>query len=150
MLKNTAFILSASLAFTSLISCGQNSSSQKKEMRSHLTGAGFQSSNALFNVQETWLQGPSSISENTLLLKFQDAQGNPIQGVKVLKVSPWMKIHGHGAPEGGIRFAATETLGSEWKVEGLEFTMTGPWELRVEASVGEVTDFVEVTVDVKD
>ncbi len=62
----------------------------------------------------------------TLKLSLRDAQGAPVQGARI-GISGGMPQHGHGLPTQPRIVAGT--VPGEYRIEGLQFSMPGWWEL---------------------
>ncbi len=73
---------------------------------------------------------PPPRGESTAELRIRDVDGVPKDGL-TLRVTPWMPAHGHGAPSSPV---TTALGGGAYRVDGVELTMAGTWELRVEIS----------------
>lgn len=99
-----------------------------------------------------WQRGPQvseDISPESLSkceIEITTLDGQVPAALSVETAYPYMKIHGHGAPSGQI----TRTLqGNRLTVDNIMFTMSGPWELRVKASVNGQTEELELPVVVR-
>lgn len=142
--------LSVVAFFVVLGACGTNTSATGDvAATSEASGAGYRSEKGQFFVKEQWDAPPSTTGRHEVTLAFRNAAGEPLMGITDVTVKPWMKIHGHGAPGEAIK-VTNQGNGSSWKVEGLTFTMPGPWELEVRARKDGVEDKAEVKVEIKD
>ena len=84
-----------------------------------------------------WISGPqvtkNKDSLNAFTLKFTLADGSALSEFKLLDLTPYMKIHGHGVPKAYMpKWTQDNDL---VQVTGLGFIMAGPWELKVLALV---------------
>lgn len=73
---------------------------------------------------------------NSVELILHDTGGRDIPGATIT-VTPWMPEHDHGVPEKPV---VTDRGGGAYTVENVLFTMTGRWELAVEARKGDLFD----------
>ena len=64
-------------------------------------------------------------------LTFLDADGNTVHHLSLAKVEPWMTIHGHGTATRKLKFQSSKERPGSFDIEGLFFTMAGPWDLRL-------------------
>jgi hypothetical protein len=83
---------------------------------------------------------------STLQLTVRDARGIGRDGL-VVKVTPWMPAHGHGAP-------TTPTVTPEgdglYRVAPLDLPMAGTWELRIDVTgEGGLEDHATAKIDVR-
>ena len=104
------------------------------------------SENKHYRAAFKWQTGPHVGKESTGILTLQDSEGNLAGSVSDLKVTPWMKIHGHGT--GNVRPNWSENSHAKYLVKNVHFIMSGPWELNVEARVNGSFDKVELKVEV--
>ena len=88
---------------------------------------------------------PPPRGESAAELRIHDAAGLPRDGLTV-RVTPWMPAHGHGAPSS----PAVSALGDgAYRVDALELSMPGTWELRIElAGPDGFEDHATLRVDV--
>jgi hypothetical protein len=99
----------------------------------------------------SWTQGPEvsgdvlSDINNSCIIEIQTADGQIPSSISVLHVFPFMKVHGHGAPDEQIKM---ELNGNQLKVSKIAFTMSGPWELHLRATVNGQTEELEIPVAV--
>ncbi len=111
---------------------------------------GVVSKNASYRVDVEWVQGPDFENEdNQVRLLFFTTGGKAASAVVLDDFHPWMTSMGHGAP----------TIDIEWQtqdaatphiivVKGLMFTMGGPWDLMIEATVDGTADKAAFPVDI--
>ena len=89
---------------------------------------------------------PPPRGESTAELRIRDVDGGPKDGL-TLQVTPWMPAHGHGAPSSPV---TTALGGGAYRVDGIELTMPGTWELRIEISSPDgFEDHATARVDVR-
>ena len=112
---------------------------------------GVNSTKSTFRARiKAWTSGPevtqNGAPRNAFSIEFATASGHKPVSFEALKVTPYMKIHGHGVPRAYL---------PDWKmadnlvsVEKLGFIMSGPWEIIVQARVNGVEDSVEIPVEV--
>lgn len=60
-------------------------------------------------------------------LRVADAEGRPRDGLSI-EVTPWMPAHGHGSPKTPVVTALGD---GAYRVDAIELTMAGTWELRI-------------------
>lgn len=95
----------------------------------------------------TWVQGPKAAPNNVLHLQFFDGPDAPIsEQVEVKEFKPWMAIHGHGAPM--LKQKITLLSANLFEVSGINFIMSGPWELQVKIASGATEDSFKFPVSV--
>lgn len=75
---------------------------------------------------------------NDWVVRFTSVEtGEPLEGVMFGQVRPFMPIHDH---DGDGQFPVIEDLGDgEFSLDGINITMTGPWEVQInidESSAG--------------
>jgi hypothetical protein len=96
-----------------------------------------------------WSVGPEVSGDslqdirNACEIEITTPSGEVPSSLSVQKVFPFMKVHGHGAPEEQI---VTEVVGNRIKVSKISFIMSGPWELHVQATVNGQSGEVEIPV----
>jgi hypothetical protein len=102
---------------------------------------------------KTWLRGPQvskgDETKNDLVIEFEKENGDVISNLEVQKITPDMKIHGHGVPK---PFRPTFVLEKNetilLKVNNLGLIMSGPWELNIQFSIDNILDTIEVKFNV--
>ncbi|NBO39757.1 hypothetical protein EBU99_14420 [bacterium] len=131
------------------VSCSK-SSAQGSSSGSQAASALGQAKGNIFTAKIlSWSKGPEvsgdSVSEmnNACVIEIKTADDKVPESISVSDIFPFMKIHGHGAPDDQIT----------WKVEGnqiiaskISFIMSGPWELHVKAVVNGQTEELEIPV----
>ncbi|MFZ9520725.1 MAG: hypothetical protein ACO3A4_09625 [Silvanigrellaceae bacterium] len=96
-----------------------------------------------------WSVGPEVSGDslqdirNACEIEITTPSGEVPSSLSVQKVFPFMKVHGHGAPDEQI---VTEVVGNRIKVSKISFIMSGPWELHVQATVNGQSGEVEIPV----
>ncbi len=70
------------------------------------------------------------------------------QKVSDIEIDPWMPSMGHGTYRGDQKVTSTDPATGSFEVQGLYFTMGGPWELRIDAVVNGVKDRALLSVDI--
>lgn len=113
-------------------------------------GEGLASENSVFRAKITWAKGPRKNSYSIADITIADMEGNPPQHIEVIRIWPYMKIHGHGT--GNIEAVVTqhETKFYEFHVTNLFFIMKGPWEMNLRVIVNGAEDFLEIPIEVKE
>jgi hypothetical protein len=81
---------------------------------------------------------PPALDTNTWVLEVKDVSGNPVQGVTLTSVTPFMPDHGHGTstPQVTPNPDGTITIGS------LYLFMAGLWQTTIVAEAGGQRDSV--------
>lgn len=96
-----------------------------------------------------WSVGPEVSGDslqdfrNACEIEITTTSGEVPSTLTVQKVFPFMKVHGHGAPDEQI---VTEVVGNRIKVSKISFIMSGPWELHVQATVNGQSGEIEIPV----
>lgn len=96
-----------------------------------------------------WAVGPEvsgdSISEinNSCEIEITTPSGGIPESTSIQAVFPFMKVHGHGAPDEQI---TTSLQGNKLTVSKIAFTMSGPWELHIQATVDGKYEELEIPV----
>jgi len=86
------------------------------------------------------------VGSNMVTLIIRDASsGTAIEGAMV-KVVPWMSMHGHGSPK---ETHVKEKGNGVYEVDNLYYTMEGSWDLLIAIQKGSVEDATSVVVEVK-
>lgn len=132
-----------------LLSCSNGSSGssadQNTALVSQVSGTYFQA-----KILE-WTFGPEvsgdSVTEmkNTCRIEVRLADGSTPAGLAVESAYPFMKIHGHGAPDEQI---AVTVEGEVVTVSNIAFTMSGPWELHLKVSANGQSEELEIPLEV--
>lgn len=97
----------------------------------------------------SWSVGPEVSGDslqdirNACEIEITTPSGEVPSSLSVQKVFPFMKVHGHGAPDEQI---ATEVVANRIKVSRISFIMSGIWELHVQATVNGQSGEVEIPV----
>jgi hypothetical protein len=81
--------------------------------------------------------------KNTCTIEVTTPDGQLPTSLSVQDIFPYMKVHGHGAPDDQITFTIE---GNKITVSKIAFTMSGPWELHVKATVNGQTEELEIPV----
>lgn len=106
------------------------------------------SKNSKYCIKLEWIKGPVVDDYSEAKITFTTpALGEP-KTVEAVKVTPWMKLHGHGT--GDVQ-PELKPLGGKTNVFGVTniyFIMSGPWELNIEATIDGVADSLEYSVKV--
>lgn len=109
---------------------------------------GSQSEQAAFRLAVEWLEGPAISETNRCRLVFFDKQGQAAHTVSGVKLKQWMKSMNHGAATIDLELSHEAERADAVLVSGLYFSMGGPWELLVSATVNGTTDKIEYAVEV--
>jgi hypothetical protein len=115
----------------------------------------FQKDEAVFSTQGTfrarikvWKNGPqvtkNDNTRNSFSIEFATPSGHKPESFEVLKVSPDMKVHGHGVPRAYSPIWNIED--NLLNIDRLGFIMAGTWEITVQARIDGVEDSVEIPV----
>ncbi|MEY2987878.1 MAG: hypothetical protein RJB13_1399 [Pseudomonadota bacterium] len=97
----------------------------------------------------SWSNGPQvsgdSVAEmnNECIVEVLLADGSAPEALTVETAFPYMKVHGHGAPDEQITF---KIEGNKVTVSKIAFTMSGPWELHIKVSAGGRSEELEIPV----
>jgi hypothetical protein len=97
----------------------------------------------------SWSVGPEvsgdSISDinNACIIEVTTPTGGIPDSLTVQDVFPYMKVHGHGAPDEQITYTIE---GNRIKVSKIAFTMSGPWEIHVKATSNGQSEELEIPV----
>lgn len=95
----------------------------------------------------SWSSGPEvsgdSVADmnNECVVEVLLADGTTPDALTVETAFPYMKIHGHGAPDEQITF---KVEGNKVTVSKIAFTMSGPWELHLKVSAGGRSEELEI------
>ena len=98
-----------------------------------------------------WTTGPEVSGDsldtinNACVIEITTLEGQLPTNLSVQDVFPYMKVHGHGAPDDQITF---KIEGNTVTVSKIAFTMSGPWELHVKATVNGQSEELEIPVEV--
>ncbi len=107
----------------------------------------FPSDHGQYFASLNWLQGPTFGAYSRAELIIGNAEQKAASTVTDLQVLPWMKIHGHGSgkmqPTLRLKDPAQPHI---FIIENIYFVMSGPWELRISATVEGISDSMEVGV----
>ncbi|MEC9343219.1 MAG: FixH family protein [Pseudomonadota bacterium] len=105
------------------------------------------SANGLYRVTIRPEQSPAGVGPiHAWIANVTDADGKPVEGADIA-IDGGMPGHGHGLPTAP---AMTDVLApGEYRIDGVKFSMTGAWELRlaIEAPAGADTAVFSFTVD---
>ncbi len=95
----------------------------------------------------SWSTGPEVSGDtvadmnNECVVEVLLADGETPDALTVETAFPYMKIHGHGAPDEQITF---KVEGNKVTVSKIAFTMSGPWELHLKVSAGGRSEELEI------
>lgn len=81
--------------------------------------------------------GPPALDNNTWILKVLDAGGNPVQGVSLASITPFMPDHGHGT---SATPQATPNGDGTFTIKPLYLYMAGLWQITIVAQAGTQKD----------
>ncbi len=96
-----------------------------------------------------WRTGPEVSGDsldqirNSCVIEISTNKGTNPESLSVQRVFPYMKIHGHGAPDKQVVFSVAD---NRVIVDKIAFTMSGPWELHVDATVDGQREKVEIPI----
>ena len=76
--------------------------------------------------------------ENSWVLEFVDAEGQPIDDIKVTPNEPWMDVHNHGGGYAPDVVARDEP--GQLEFDRINLKMPGPWRLNLNASSAKAGD----------
>jgi hypothetical protein len=83
------------------------------------------------------------VGSNSVTLIIRDAgSGAAVEGATV-RVVPWMTMHGHGSPKNTL---VQDKGGGVYKVNDLDYSMEGAWDLLVTIQKGNVEDSASVKI----
>lgn len=68
------------------------------------------------------------VGSNAAVITVFDAHSGRTRDDVVIKVAPWMTVHGHGSPN---KPTIRKTGTGQYRVENLIYTMEGDWDLLV-------------------
>ena len=96
-----------------------------------------------------WIKGPETGEPGSNVVRL-DFSTFLMQGQELTepRAGIYMKIHGHGGLDEGIRMVPEEGKPGSWIISNFGFTMTGPWELNIEAQIDGMGKFWEIPVEV--
>lgn len=80
---------------------------------------------------------PPALNNNSWVLRVLDAKGNPLPGVSIVSVTPFMPDHGHGTS--AVPMATANGDGS-FTISPLYLYMTGLWQITIVAQSGSQKD----------
>lgn len=156
MMRLKTAIALALLSF--FAACGQDENKQNPEPNNSppkqdqlgiiAPDEGVKSENGAFFAALSWEQGPDKGKESIALVTFADEQRLLPQSVTNVSFVPWMTIHGHGQGNRKVTITPVEGHHNVFRVSGIFFIMSGPWDLRIEASVNGDRDKLAILVDV--
>lgn len=129
--------------------CNENSS--HKSLHSNNEAAQNQEAKGkFFQAKITrWTTGPEVSGDsidtinNACVFEITTLEGHLPTSLTVQEIFPYMKVHGHGAPDDQITF---KIEGNTVTVSKIAFTMSGPWELHVKATVNGQSEELEIPV----
>lgn len=84
----------------------------------------------------------------TIQLHFTDANGVAAESVSDVTLKPWMTIHNHGTATKKLKLTPVEGKPDVIEVTNLWFTMGGPWDLLITATVNGTADDAILPVEV--
>ena len=104
-----------------------------------------------FQAKSSWQNETLSAGGAThnLAVNFFDGDGEMIHGVTITEVTPWMQVHGHGAPTDNLMFQQHDEMGHAWMIMGVEFSMpgaAGAWVIKVKFTANGQEDEVHLPV----
>lgn len=146
---NTLMILLLGTAHCLIVGCSEKSSHDTK----HSASSAEQKQEAkgkFFHAKITrWTTGPEVSGDsldainNACVIEITTPEGQLPTTLTVQDIFPYMKVHGHGAPDDQIAF---KIEGNTVTVSKIAFTMSGPWELHVKATVNGQSEELEIPV----
>lgn len=88
---------------------------------------------------------PPERGANCAELRIADANGAPRDGLAI-DVVPWMPAHGHGSNVVPVVTGRGEGI---YRVESIDFSMPGTWELRFTFKASDLEAHATTTLDVR-
>lgn len=150
-MKNSLWFLLLCSIGTTMGGCSENSS-HKSAHSANATAQNQEAKGNFFQAKITrWTTGPEVSGDsidtinNTCVIEITTPDGQVPTSLTVQDIFPYMKIHGHGAPDDQITF---KIEGNTVTVSKIAFTMSGPWELHVKATVNGQSEELEIPVEV--
>jgi hypothetical protein len=101
-----------------------------------------------FSVRLLWLDGPNVSRNSTLRLSFFAPGGEPATTVADVSVRLWMTTMVHGGGDAQQKTHWVEGVASDVVVDNFSFTMGGPWDVHVKATVNGQADEAVIPVTV--
>ncbi|MBM3383238.1 MAG: hypothetical protein FJY29_12505 [Betaproteobacteria bacterium] len=148
-MKTSLWFLAVFLLSPMVAACDENSS-HKSTHAEHGTTQNQEARGKFFKAKITsWTAGPEvsgdSIDEikNACQIEITTPDGQVPASLSVQDIFPYMKVHGHGAPDEQITFTIE---GNKVSVNRIAFTMSGPWELHIKATVNGQSEELEIPV----
>lgn len=145
----TNCLVMAALTFTG---CGHDKSTKKSEPSPQVSepgtpvdGAIF-SKNRTFQVKLDWITGPINEDPSSVKVSLFNLDGAPAEDAANFSFLPFMTVHGH---PGSTKMMSVETeKPGVYKVQDFYFTMAGPWDLIIKATIGGAADEAVIGVDI--
>ncbi len=107
----------------------------------------YTSENKSFTLKLDWLKKPGVSELEHLRITFANRDRTLPEKVEAVKFLPFMTIHGH--PGATRRQTVTsENQDNTYIVQGFSFTMSGPWDLIVTATINGKQDKLVIPVEV--
>lgn len=96
----------------------------------------------------TWTSPPVALGSVKAKFTVRLPDNSVPQQVSDIDIDPWMPSMGHGTYRGDQKVTSTDPATGSFEVQGMYFTMGGPWELRIDAVVNGVKDRALLSVDI--
>jgi hypothetical protein len=107
---------------------------------------GVSTEQGLYSVDVQSASDPVMIGKNTMTATIKDAKSlKPVEKKLTIEVIPWMAAHEHGSSD----IAVITYLGKgQYRMEGINFTMLGDWEVYLKLRDGDKEDSAVFNVHV--
>jgi hypothetical protein len=112
-------------------------------------GQSIQSKNKKFQMKILWLDGPTVGEPSTVEILIGDKERKAPTTVEELEFLPFMTIHGHPGALRRMEIEQDDELLYKYKATGFYLTMSGPWDLIVNATVNGNRDEAVYSFDVE-
>lgn len=143
-------LISALCWFETMMVACSNDTAHKSSHAANGTAQNQEAKGLIFAAKiVSWNFGPEVSGDsletikNSCVIEVTTVDGQIPTSLSVQKVFPYMKVHGHGAPDDQI---TSSIDGNKISVSKIAFTMSGSWELHLKATVNGQTEELEIPV----
>jgi hypothetical protein len=107
---------------------------------------GINTEQGFYSVDVQCAADPVMVGRNNMTVTINDAKSmKPIERKLIMEVIPWMAAHEHGSSD----IAVVTYLGKgQYRLEGVNFTMPGDWEVYFKLRDGDKEDSAVLNVHV--
>ncbi len=105
------------------------------------------SQNQRFTAAVVWEDGPK-VGYCQIKLILADAERRAPSSQELIKFEPFMTVHGHGGSLKKMTITPIEGEPSSYRIAMFYLTMSGPWDLNINAMVNDQEDSLVVPIQV--